>query len=480
MTAALAVLLALQTSEQVLEGYRKATEHLARGAYAEAVRLCEDLARQRPDKEGILRVRVGAGLEDREFEPRRVAGDACLQQARNAADLKARQGLVEAALRWYQASADLGLEKAKGLLAAARAEKEKVEKDLAGAEGAELRRRRVEAVKKEVTGKIVGREFEAAFAVLEKARPDFEGDEAALSGIRADLEAEFRRWHDGLVAELRRDLEAFRPEQALREPAPTAERFARYRVAPAQAAPARLDPVLGWAARLGALVEGKPPDSAAALALAEEGVAFGVPAWRAAAGLALELLASQVRDPGPEAALDRRWEAVERAQAAFAPAADRARKVASGAAEKASGAAREDFKQWLAEDLPAFEGRVSRVAKSLPDRDAPAAVDKCLARLDDPAVVGGARGGGYAAVEAELRGLTERAAVEPAVRGRALAGRAAARACALFLEGLSREEVLEKCRDLLQEAYRADASQVDARAGRISPRVAWVFRQARP
>ncbi len=473
LAAALALLPALQSSEQVLGNYRKASDHVARGAYAEGLRLCEELARQRPDKEGVLRVRVGDGLEDREFEPRRLAGDACMRLALNAADLEARLKLLADAVRWYQASADLGLAKAKGLLDAARAEKEKTEKDIEGSKGAELLRRKVEAVKREVTEKIVRREFEAAYAALEKARPDFEGNAPALAGLQADLDAEFRRWLDGLVGDLRRDLEAFRPDRVLQEPGPTAERFARYRVPPAQAAPARLDPILGWGARLGVLLEGQSPDPVAALALGEEGIGFGATAWRAAAGLALEALASQVKDPGPAVSLDLRWEAVKRAEAVFAAAAALARKAVSGAAG-------EDFKRWLAEDLAAFEGRAARAVRSLPDRDAPAAVDKLLARLEDPAVVAGARGEGYAAVEKEIQGVLSGAVVEPPVRGRALAGAAAARACALFLEGLPREQVLERCRSLLEEAYRADAPAVEALAGPLSPRVAWVFRQARP
>jgi hypothetical protein len=478
--AALAILLALQSSEQILEQFRKASEHVERGAFAEGLRLCEELVKQRPDKEGVLRVRVGAGLEDRPFEPRRLAGDACLRLALNAADLDSRLKHLDEALRWYKASADLGLEKSKGLLDAARAEKEKAEKEVEGSRGAELVRRKVEGVKKEVSERIVKREFEAAFAVLEKAGPDFKGNEAALEALRSDLKEEFRRWHDGLAAELRRDLEGLRPDRALREPAGAAGRFARCRVPPEQAAPARIDPFLKWGARLGALLEKPPLDDAAAQAVAEEGLAFGVVAWRAAEGLVLESLAARVKDPGAAEALDRRWESVTRAREAFAAAAERARGKVSAAAKEAGPAVREEFNRWVAEDLAAFELRVSEVAKSLPDRDAPAAIGACLERLDDPSIAAGARGAGYAGMEKELQEILSRSKVQPPERGRALAGAAAARAYALFLEGLPREQVLEKCRDLAGEAHRSDASAVEALAARISPRVGWVLRQAKP
>lgn len=477
---ALAILLALQSGEQLLEQYRKASDHVDRGAFAEGLRLCEELVRQRPDKEGVLRVRVGAGLEDRPFEPRRLAGDACLRLARNAAELETRLRHLDEAIRWYKASADLGLEKSKELLETARGEKEKAEKEMEGARGAELVRRRVEAVKKEVSERVVKREFEAAFEALEKAGPEFKGNEAALEALRSDLQAEFRRWHDGLVAELRRDLEGLRPAQALREPAEAARRFARYRVPPEQAAPARLDPFLGWGARLGTLLAGAPLDAAAAQAAAEEGLAFGVVAWRAAQGLALEALAAAVKDPGPAEALDRRWEAVTRHRDAFAAAAGRAREKASAAAREAGPAAREELNRWLAEDLAGFERRVAEVAAGLPDRDAPAAIGACLARLDDPAIAAGARGAGYEGMEKDLREILSKSRVQPADRGRALAGAAAARAYALFLEGMPREQVLEKCRDLAAEAHRADGAAVEALAARVSPRVGWVLRQAKP
>jgi hypothetical protein len=477
---ALAILLALQSSEQALEQFRKASEHVERGAFAEGLRLCEELVKLRPDKEGMLRVRVGAGLEDRPFEPRRLAGDACLRLARNAADLETRLRHLDEALRWYKASADLGLEKSKGLLETARGEKEKAEKEMEGARGAELVRRKVEAVKKEVAERVVKREFEPAFEALDKAVPDFKGNEAALEALRSDLKAEFLRWHDGLVTELRRDLEGLRPERALQEPSEAAKRFSRYRVPPEQAAPSRLEPFLGWGARLGALFERAPLDAAAAQAAAEEGLAFGVVAWRAAEGLALETLASRVKDPGASEPLDRRWESVTRAREAFAAAAGRAREKASAAAKEAGPAVREELNRWMAEDLAGFERRVAEVAKGLPDREAPAAIGACLARLDDPSIAAGARGAGYQGMEKDLQEILSRSRVQPADRSRALAGAAAARAYALFLEGLTREQVLEKCRDLAGEAHRSDASAVETLAARVSPRVGWVLRQAKP
>jgi hypothetical protein len=468
--------LALQTNEQAVEGYRKAAEHVSRGAYAEGLRLCEELVKQRPDKEGMLRIRVGAGLEDREFEPRRLSGDACLAQAKNAADLEARQKLVDEAIRHFEASAKLGLKKSEKLLESARAERAKVALEIAGARGAELLRRKIEAAKKEVTEKVIAREFEAAFAALEKAKPQFAGNETAWEGIRTDLQAEFGRWHDGLVSELRRDLEAFRPDRVLADPAPTAERLGRYRIPAERAAPSRLDPLLPWGARLGEILAKRPPDPAAAESLGAEGARLGAAAWRAATGLALEALAAAVKDPGAGAPLEERWQAVARAQGAFAGAAGRARTSGKGAPP----AARGEVDRWLAEDLTALERRVASVVKSLPDRDAPLTVEKCLARLADPAIAAGARPDGYAGVEAELREVLSRSTLEPPLRAKLLSGMAVARAHALFLEGAPREQVLERCAEPLRESARLDAAAPAAWKSRVSPRVAWVIEQAAP
>ncbi len=467
---------AAQTSEQSVETYRKAAEHVARGAYAEALRLCEELAKQRPDKEGLLRIRVGAGLEDREFEPRRLAGDACLAQAKNAADLEARQKLVDDAVRHYEASAKLGLKKSEKLLEGARAERAKVAAEVEGAKGAELLRRKLEAVKKEVTEKVIGREFEAAFAALEKAKPQFAGSETAWEGLRTDLQAEFSRWHDGLVADLRKEIEAFRPDRALADPAPTVQRLSRYRIPAERAAPSRLDPLLSWGARLGGLLEKRPPDAAAAESLGAEGLKLGPAAWKAAAGLSLEGLAAAVKDPGAVAGLEERWEAVARAQGAFAGAAARAR----SAGKDAPAAARSEIDRWLAEDLVLLEGRVAAVVKALPDRDAPLAVEKCLARLGDPSILAGARPDGYAGVEAELREILARSTFEPALRAKLLSGLAVAQAHALFLEGLPREQVLARCREQLQESARLDAAAPAAWKPKVSPRIAWVIDQSGP
>jgi hypothetical protein len=469
-----------QSNEQVLAAYQKAAEHHARGAYAEALRLCAELVKQRPDKEGVLRVRVGAGNEDKEFEPRRVAGDASMQLAKNAADLEARLRLVDDAIRWYQASSDLKLAKSAKLLEAARAERAKVVADLEGAKGAELLRRRVEAVRKDVTEKMIAREFEAAFASLEKARPQFAGSETAWEALRTDLQAEFQRWHDGLLAELRRDLEAFRPARVLAEPGPTAERLARFRIPPERVAAARLNPLVGWAGRLGSLLERAPLHAGEAEALAVEAARLGVLPWRAAAGLVLEPLAAGVKDPGAGASLEARWEAVSKAQGAFAAAAERFGNYVENASRQVPEAAREDLRRWRAEDLADLERRVAQAVKALPDRDAPRAVESCLAKLEAPAILEGARPDGYAAVEAELRELASRARLTGALQARLTAGVAIARAYAAFLEGVPREGVVERCRPAAREALAADPAAFDSWKPKVSPRVAWVLDQLKP
>jgi len=480
MASALVLVLSLQSNEQVIDTYRKASEHLARGAYSEAIRLCEELAKLRADKEGVLRVRVGAGNEDKEFEPRRVAGDASMQLAKNTADLEARLKLVDDAARWYQASVDLKLKKSEKLLEQARAERAKIAADLEGAKGAELLRRKLEAVKKDVTEKVLAREFEAAFGALEKARPQFAGHETAWEALKTDLQAAFQRWHDGLLGELRQDLEGFRPARVLAEPAVTAERLARYRIPAERAAAPRLSPLLGWAARLGMLLGRPPLNPAGAEALAVEAAPLGIAAWRAAAGLTLETLASGVKDPGAGSPLEQRWEAVVKAQGAFAAAAERVKGHASNAARQATGTAREDLQRWVADELPGFERRVAQVVKGLPDRDAPRAVEACLTRLESPAILAGAKPDGYASAEAELRELAARARLTPSLHARVTAGAAVARAYAGFLEGLPREEVLERCRPLLRDALAADPTALDPWKSKVSPRIAWIFDQVKP
>jgi hypothetical protein len=474
MRLVIALLLAAQSNEQAVETYRKALDHQARGAHAEALRLCEDLVKARADKEGLLRVRVGAGLEDREFEPRRLAGDACLQLARNTADLEERLKRQDEALAWYQKAADLKLAKAGPLLAAAKAEREKTAKEIEGARGAELVRRRLEEVKTGVTKKVVDREFEAAFAEVEGARPRFPGQDAALDAMRADVAAAFGRWHDGLKADLRSDLEGARPAAVLAEPARFAERLARYRIPAAQAAPARLDPALAWAGRLGAWLAGGA-DPAAGEAVAADGLVHGAPAWRLAAGLVLERRAVAVKDPGAAAALDARWAAVNDAEGAFAAAASKLRSLAEKSAAESEGARKQDLAKWTAEELPAFERRVAEVRRGLPDRDAPKAVEGALARLKTTA---GAKPDAYAAVEAELDELRRRSVLDGPTRARLLAGLVVARAHALFLGGLPREEVLERCRPAVRDAVAADPGAFASWQDAVSPRVLWLVESA--
>jgi hypothetical protein len=471
MPTLILLLLAAQSNEQAVESYRKALELQARGAHAEALRLCEDLVKARPDKEGLLRIRVGAGLEDREFEPRRLAGDACLQLARNTADLEERLKKQDEGLAWFQKAADLKLAKASALLAAAKAEREKTAKEIEGAKGAELVRRRLEEVKVAVTKKVVDREFEPAFAEVEAARPRFPGQDAALDAMKADVAAAFGRWHDGLKADLRSDLDSARPAAVLAEPSRFAERLARYRVPAAQAAPTRLDPALAWAGRLGAWI-GAGADPAAGEAIAGEGLAHGAVAWRLAAGIVLEKRAVGVKDPGAAAALDARWAAVSEAEGAFAASAAKLRQLAEKSAAESEGAKKQDLAKWTAEELPGFERRVADVRRGLPDRDAPKAVEAALAKLK---ATSGARAESYAALESELGELQRRSALDGPTQARLLAGLAVARAHALFLGGLAREEVQARCRPAVQAAVQADAMAFAPWKATLSPRVLWAL-----
>ena len=196
-----------------------------------------------------------------------------------------------------------------------------------------------------------------------------------------------------------------------------------------------------------------------------------MPHWRLAEGLLLETLAAEVKDPGAAAPLEERWTKVLAAEARFAGAAARAR----AAAAEATPARKADADRWTAEDLAAFQRRVDEVKKGLPDRDAPAALAKTLERLADPGIVAGGRRDGYGAVESEIAELIQRAALESSLKARALAALAVARAHALFLDGLPREKVLERCREPLKQA---GAAAVDVWKASVSPRVAWILEQA--
>jgi hypothetical protein len=469
MTFSLALVLALQTNEQLLEKYQSARRHFDQSAFADAVRVCEELAAAKADKEGVLRVRQGGTFNDLEFQPRRLAGDACMAMSKNAAELEIRLKHAESALAWYRKAAELRLKGSDTLVATAAAEKKKIEEDLVRLKGADAMRRKLDEVKAVVNRHVVERNFEAAWAELEKAKPDFAGvNLPGWEAARADVDTQFKRWHDGLLADLGQDLETWKPAAARADAARFTERFARYRIDPARASPSRLDPSLAWAARLPALLAAP---SEAAEGVAKEALAFGVSHWRFAAGAILEGWAAAVRDPGASAPLEERWTKVLDSESRFAGAAGRAR-----AAVAAAPAPRQaDLERWVAEDLAAFQRRVEDVKKSLPDRDAPATLAGSLRRLGEPAIVTGGRREGYGAVESEIAELLKRAALEPALRTRALAGLGVARAHALFLDGLPREQVLDRCRDPLKEAGApALAPWKDA----VSPRVGWVLDQA--
>ena len=464
MTFSLALVLALQTNEQLLEKYQSARRHFDQSAFADAVRVCEELAAAKADKEGVLRVRQGGTFNDLEFQPRRLAGDACMAMSKNAAELETRLKHAESALAWYQKAAELRLKGADALVSTAAAEKKKIEEDLVRLKGADAMRRKLDEVKAVVNRHVVERNFEAAWAELEKAKPDFAGvNLPGWEAARADVDTQFKCWHDGLLADLGQDLEIWKPAAARADAARFTERFARYKIDPARASPSRLDPSLAWASRLPGLLK-EPAEG-----VAKEALAFGVPHWRLAAGVILEGWAAAVRDPGPSVPLEERWTKVLESEARFAGAAERAVASLAGAPRKA------DLDRWVAEDLAAFQRRVEDVKKSLPDRDAPATLAGSLRRLGEPAIVAGGRREGYGAVESEIAELLKRAALEPALRTRALAGLGVARAHALFLDGLPREQVLDRCRDPLKEAGApALAPWKDA----VSPRVGWVLDQA--
>lgn len=480
VAAAWSLLVPAQANEQLIETYRKASDHLLRGAYAESIRLVEDLVKARADKEGVLRVRVGAGLEDREFEPRRIAGDACVQLAKNAADLEARAKHLADAERWYQASSDLGLAKAAPLLKAARAERARVEKEIEGVRGEEMTRRKLETVKSSVAKLVSERSFESASAEVAKARPLFPDHAKAVDALKEDVDAAFRRWQEALLGELRQDLASFRAERAWNDRVPTAERYGRYRVPPERATASKLDPELGWAARFASLFEKEPLNGELAESLAEDGAGLSFAAFRSAQNLVLEQAASAVRDPGPAAALDDRWAHVLAGEAAFAAAATRARERVARTMKTAGKSAAADLTQWLREELPGYESRAAAARKSLPDREAPGAVASCLARLRSPTLAAGAKRDGYAGVDRELGEIAARAQLDPALRGELLAARAVARAHALLLDGLSREDVLGQCRDLLREAASLNLPSLEGWKGKVSPRIQWILDQGRP
>jgi hypothetical protein len=330
-------------------------------------------------------------------------------------------------------------------------------------------RRKLDELKAVVNRHVVERAFEAAWAALEKAKPDFAGpNQPGWDALKGGVETQFKRWQDALLADLAQDLETWKPAAARADAARFGERFARYRIDPARASPARLDPSLAWAARLPALL-GPPAESAEAAA--KEALAFGLPHWRFAAGAILEGWAAAVRDPGASASLEERWTKVLEAEARFAGAAARAR----AALADAPPARKADLERWAAEDLAAFTRRVEEVKKALPDRDAPATLAKTFERLNAPGIVAGGRRDGYGAVESEIQELLKRAALEPELKSRALAALGVARAHALFLDGLPREQVLDRCREPLKEA---GAPALAAWKASVSPRVAWILEQA--
>jgi hypothetical protein len=462
--AAVAVLLLLraQSGEQLVEQYRKASDQASRGAFAEAIKLCEELVKAKADKEGVLRVRVGAGLEDREFEPRRLAGDSCAQLARATADGDERLKQLAEAVRWYQASSELGLSKSGPLLEKTRAELARVRKDVEAARLDDAERGRMTALKSSVSKLIADRSFRPALAEIDQARAALPSQAKALDLLKDDVESSFLRWQEGMLDDLRRDLASFAPERVR-----TVERFGRYRVPPERILASKVDPSLLWAEKLLKVLEtpGGEED------VADEAVRYGFVFFRAAEGLLLERLAAAVKDPGGD--LDARWSAVSRAEAAFAAAAKRAR-------ARVAQAKGDDFVRWQKEELAALELRVAQVRRGLPERDAPRAVDACLARLDGASILADARPDGYAAVVEELEGLLPRAGADPQLAGRIKAGQAVARAHELFLRGSPREDVLSQCRERLQAALAADPASLKPWRERVSPRVSWVLDQVRP
>jgi hypothetical protein len=466
--AAVAVLLLLraQSGEQLVESYRKAAEQASRGAFAEAIKVCEELVKAKADKEGVLRVRVGAGLEDREFEPRRLAGDCSAQLARATADGDERLKWLGEAVRWYQASSELGLSKAGPLLEKSRAELARVRKDVEAARLDDAERGRLTALKASVSKRIAERSFRPALAEIDQARAALPAQAKALDLLKDDVESSFLRWQEGMLEDLRRDLASFAPDRVRSDAAKTIERFLRYLVPPERLLASKVDPALLWAEKLLKVLEtpGGEDD------VADEALRHGFAFFRAAEGLLLERLAAAVKDPGGE--LDARWSAVSKAEGAFAAAAKRAR-------ERVAQAKADDFVRWQREELAALETRVALVRRSLPERDAPRAVDACLARLDGASILTDARPDGYAAVVEELEGLLPRAGADPQLSARIKAGQAVARAHELFLRGSSREDVLQQCRERLQAALAADPAALKPWKERVSPRVSWVLDQIR-
>jgi hypothetical protein len=270
-----------------------------------------------------------------------------------------------------------------------------------------------------------------------------------------------------MLEDLRRDLASFAPDRVRTDASKTIERFLRYRVPPERILASKTDPSLLWAENLLRILETPGGEEE----LADEAVRHGFEFFRAAEGLLLERLAAAVKDPG--GALDARWSAVSQTEAAFTSAAKRAR-------ERVARAKGDDFNRWQREDLAAVETRVAQVRRGLPERDAPRAVDACLARLESVSVLADARPDGYAAVVEELESLLARAGTDPQLSARIKVGQAVARAHELFLRGSPREDVLAQCRERLQAALAADAGSLKPWKERVSPRVSWVLDQVRP
>ena len=460
---------------KVYEKYRNAVDQFNKGAYAETVRLCEEAAKDKPDKEGFLRVRVGAGYDDKEFEPRRLAGDAFMKQAEIVRDAPDKLKQVEAAIKWYQASSDLKLEKAKGLLESAIAEKKKLEAEISKGSQAGAFQKILDATRGVVMEKIAGRTYETAYSELEKAKPGFAGNEAAWNALKSDVDQALQRWHDGLVAELVQDLDGFKPATVISEPKKLAERFERYRVKPETASPSKLHGSLAWAVRL-AEACAKELDPGTLETLALEGLAFGVGHWRLVEGVVLESFAAQVRDPGASAGVELRWAAVEKAEGPYRSAASRGRATVEAALKEAKGARKDELQRWIENDLAAADRRVDDVRRGLPDRDAPKAVAAGLSKLD--AVEIGSTRDGYAAVERELREIASKSKLDSSLEARLLAGIAIARASTLFLDGSTREQVLDKAGEAVREAKRRDEKAFDGWP-QLSPRLKWVIEQAK-
>lgn len=471
---------AAQSSQQLIGDYRKAAELVSRGAYGDALKILEDLAKAKPEREGLLRLRVGAGFEDLEYEPRRLAGDACVLIAKNSADLELKLKNLSQACTWYRASKDLGLTKAGVLLDPILAEKDRVEKELSGATAIEAVRKRLDDLRGSVAKLLADQLFEKAFTVLERERPSLAGQEKALEGIRDDVQSSLARWQDALLIQLREDLSLLRPDRVISDPAPAAERLGRYRVPPERAQAARLEPAILWTGRLLALLEKKGFTADLLEPLSQESLTLGIPFFRLTQGLILESLAREVRDPGPSLPLAERWRRVAGAEDVFLAASARARERVRNTLRSFSGPIAIDFEQWLKEVLPQFEERVALVRKSLPELGAPEAVKTCLARFDSPSIVEGARPDGYARIEEDLGKLLARTGSDASLRAEIQAGQTVARAYRLFLSGSVREEVVVQSRQALGDALSIDPSALQAWKPKVSPRVRWVLDQLGP